>query len=473
MNNSFSDETLPARFDSLAADRDYWQKKNDYYYHDQQRYFRYLIPKGQAVLEIGCGLGDLLQSVEPRYGVGIDFSRAMIEQAQKRHSHLNFHVMQAESLDLNEKFDAIILSDVIGHLPDIQAVFEQVHTLCHSQTRIYISFYNLLWEPLLKFAESIGVKMPQKLQNWLSLHDIQNLLSLANFDTVKTEQRLLLPKKIPLLSLFFNQFLAFIPGIRKLCLSNYLVAKPIGLHKTKEYSVTIVIPCRNEKGNIESAIQRMPRFGSSQEIIFMDGHSTDGTIDEIKRVIAAYPEWDIKVDSQEGIGKGDAVRKAYAQANKDILMILDADLTVPPEDLPKFYVALRDNKGDFINGCRLIYPMEGQAMRFLNMLGNKFFALVFSWLLNQRIKDTLCGTKVLFREDYEKIAADRDYFGDFDPFGDFDLLFGASKQNLKITEMPIRYHDRTYGETNISRFAHGWLLLKMAWFAFFKLKAIS
>jgi glycosyltransferase involved in cell wall biosynthesis len=216
----------------------------------------------------------------------------------------------------------------------------------------------------------------------------------------------------------------------------------------------------------------LPDFGNHQEIIFVDGHSSDGTPEEVERVMRAYPTKDIKLMVQDGHGKGDAVRKGFRVAKGDILMILDADLTVPPEDLPKFYRALADDQGEFINGCRLIYPMEKEAMRSLNLLGNKLFSIMFTWILNQRFKDTLCGTKVLFRKDYEKIQAGRDYFGEFDPFGDFDLIFGAVKQNLKVVEIPIRYRDRTYGSTNISRFKHGWLLLRMTLFAYKKIKAI-
>jgi len=221
---------------------------------------------------------------------------------------------------------------------------------------------------------------------------------------------------------------------------------------------------------MENAIKRTPQFGSHQEFIFIEGHSSDGTYDEMLRVQQAYSDVDIKVMKQTGKGKGNAVREAFDKATCDILMILDADLTTPPEDMPKFYEALRHNKGEFINGCRLVYPMEKEAMRFLNLLGNKFFGWFFSYLLGQRLKDTLCGTKVLFRNDYEKIIANRHYFGDFDPFGDFDLLFGAAKLNLKITEVIVRYRDREYGSTQISRFSHGWLLIKMSLFAARKIK---
>ena len=229
--------------------------------------------------------------------------------------------------------------------------------------------------------------------------------------------------------------------------------------------MTIVIPCRNEKGNIRPAVERTPAFGLKQELIFVDGHSTDGTLEECHAVARQFPDKDIKVFEQAGKGKRDAVRLGFAEASHDVLFILDADLTMPPEDLPKFYNALVTGKGEFINGSRLVYAMEKQAMRFLNVLGNKFFSVALSPLLGQPLKDTLCGTKVLSKEHYAQIVANRSYFGDFDPFGDFDLLFGAAKLNLRIVEIPIRYRDRTYGSTSISRFRHGWLLLKMTLFA--------
>jgi SAM-dependent methyltransferase len=471
MNNN--NNTVKARFENLAEDREKWQKKNSYYYDAHKNYFRFLVQPGLRVLEIGCGLGDLLSAVKPSYGVGIDISQQMVDAAQQRHPQLHFQCGDAQSLEMNEFFDVIILSDVIGHFQDIQQVFSRLKKYCHADTRLCVGYYNSLWEPILKLAEMLGLKMPQKAQNWLTSGDIDNLLFLAGFDLVKQERKLLLPKNVPLLATLCNRFLATLPGLNRLCLSMFMVARlsPVEIEK-RDYSVTIVIPCRNEKGNIRNAITRLPMFGSQQEIIFIDGHSTDGTPEEIKTVMAENPDKNIRFMVQEGKGKGDAVRKAFAAAQHEILMILDADLTMPPEDLPKFYHAIAQHQGEFINGCRLIYPMEDEAMRFLNMLGNKFFAMAFSWLLNQRIRDTLCGTKVLSKKDYDKIAANRHYFGDFDPFGDFDLLFGASKANLKIIEMPIRYRDRVYGETNISRFSHGWLLLKMTVFAFFKLKAI-
>lgn len=460
------------RFDRLSLHRTRWQEKASYYYEDQLRYLRFLVPEGLSVLEIGCGLGDQLAGLKPKRGLGIDFSAEMIKAAAQRHPEIEFRAADVDELELTETFDVILLLDVIGHLLDVESTLKRLRRHCEQHTRVIVVYYSFLWEPFLRMAERWGLKMPQQQQNWMSPGDIRNLLRLSGYEVVKAQNRFLLPKKIPLISAVLNRFVVCLPGVNRLCLTQYVVSRACGLQTAQDYSVSIVIPCRNEKGNIEGAITRLPSFGNRQEIIFVDGHSHDGTVQEIERVAKKYPHKDIKFFVQDGQGKGDAVRKGLAQATGDILMILDADLTMPPEDLPKFYDAIAGGQGELINGSRLVYPMEQEAMRLLNLLGNKFFSMAFSWLLGERIKDTLCGTKVLFRRDYERIAANRPYFGNFDPFGDFDLLFGASKLNLKILEVPIRYQERTYGTTNINRFQHGWLLLKMTVYGFFRLKAV-
>lgn len=464
-------EQIREGFDKLAVERVRWKRKNQYYYDQQEAYFRFLVPEGLRVLELGCGTGDLLAAVKPVRGLGIDVSSWMIEQAQHRYPQLEFRVSDLEELDLTEQFDVVILADAVGHIQDVEETLRNLRTVCHPETRIIISYYNFLWEPILKLGEKIGLKMPQHQQNWLSTEDLANLFFLADFEAIKTDHQLLLPKAIPFVAPIVNKFLAPLPLLSRLCLSSYSVARMLEERKPAGvYSTTIVVPCLNEKGNIEHCIRRLPPFGGHQEVIFVDGHSSDGTQEEIQHVMKKYPDRDIKLLVQNGKGKGDAVRKGFKEAKGDILMILDADLTVPPEDLGKFYRVLATRKAEFVNGCRLVYPMEGEAMQFLNLLANKFFSIAFSWLLNQRLKDTLCGTKAMFRWDYERLSANRKFFGDFDPFGDFDLLFGASKLNLRMAEVPIRYRRRVYGKTNIDRFRHGWLLLKMTLFALRKLK---
>ena len=454
-----------------ALKREKWNKRNGFYHKLLGKYYSFIIPEGKRVVEIGCGSGNLLNAVKPAYGVGIDFVPEIIDIASSKYPQLNFFVDDVEDLKLSESFDYIIVSDTLGCLWDAQKAIHNIRKLCHPQTRIVISQYSFLWEPVIKFLEFLRLKQTQPNQNWFSIKDVDGLLQLENFQVIKTERKVWLPMYIPVLNFLFNRIFANLPGLCRLDLVNIMVARPI-LCEDTQASVTIVVPARNEKGNIENAVKRTPDFGLAQEFIFIEGNSSDHTYEEMERVKAAYPDKNIKLMKQTGKGKGNAVREAFDVATGDILMILDADLTVPPEELPKFYDALRYNKGEFINGCRLVYPMEKNAMRFLNLMGNKFFGWFFSYLLSQRLKDTLCGTKVLYRKDYETIKANRAYFGDFDPFGDFDLLFGAAKQNLKMTEIIIRYKDREYGSTQISRFRHGILLIKMSFFAARKIKFI-
>jgi SAM-dependent methyltransferase len=465
-------EQLRLHFDEIANDIERWRRRNAYYHTDQINYYRYLIGRNKRVLELGSGNGGLLNALEPSYGLGIDLSPAMVQAARAKYPHLTFEVGDANKLDRladRQQFDYLVLADLVGYLEDVQLCFESLHRFCQPHTRIIISYYNFLWEPLLKLGEHLRLKMPIPQQSWLSLDDLRNLLFLADLQVVKIERRLLFPKYVPLLSSLLNR-LGSLPFLNRLCLCHYVVARPLPRARVRATTTSIVIPCRNEKGNIATAIRRLPAFGRQQEIIFVEGHSTDGTLEEIQRVIKTYPERDIKLLVQDGTGKGDAVRKGFLNAQGEVLIILDADLTVPPEELPKFYRAIASGKAEFLNGSRLVYPMEGEAMRLLNLAGNKFFAMAFTWLLGERLKDTLCGTKVMWHEDYVALAANRPYFGDFDPFGDFDLLFGASKMNLKIIEIPVRYRLRAYGDTQISRFRHGLLLLRMVLFALRKIK---
>ncbi len=472
--------------DRVAPERDRWITANAYFYEEDYRYTRFLIPPGQRVLDLGCGTGRLLAALEPARGVGVDLSPAMVEEARRRHPDLEFEVGDVEDDAVIDRlagpFDVILLSDTVGFLEDVERAFRRLHRLCHPETRIVVCYYSDLWAPVLRAAELFGQHMPQDPSNWLSGKDLAAILGLADFEVIRLEYRQLLPKRLGGVGPLVNRFVATLPGVPRLALRSYVVARPRELSspprsprsegRSGPPSVTVVVPCRNEAGNIAAAVDRIPDFCGDLEILFVEGHSSDGTVSEIQRVIAEHPDADIKLLFQDGVGKADAVRKGFDAARGDILMILDADLTVPPEDLPKFYDAITSGKGELVMGTRLVYPMEQDAMRTLNALGNKLFSLLFTWILSQRITDTLCGTKVVSRSGYDRIRAGRRYFGDFDPFGDFDLIFGAAKLNMRILEIPVRYQARTYGSTQISRFRHGLLLVRMVGVAFRKLKAV-
>jgi len=454
----------------ISSNRDKWIKKNKYYYEKLIEFLKFNIPEGSKVIEIGCGTGYILNSLNPSKGVGIDISSGMVKVSKEKFPQYDFYLMDAENITLEEKFDFVIVSDTIGYFEDVQRSFDQIRKLCSDDTRVIITYFNFLWLPVMNLAETLRLKMPQVRNNWLDIMDITNLLNLTGFEIIRAGRKFILPVYIPLLSGFVNKFIANLPVLNKLCLTKFIIAKRSEAENSLD-TVSVIVPARNEKGNIEQIVKRIPRMGKHTEIIFVEGNSTDNTFDEIKLICNKYAsEYDLKYAQQDGKGKADAVRKGFDMATCKILMILDADMTVPPEDLMKFYEAINSGKGEFINGSRLVYPMEKDAMRTLNIMGNKFFSMMFTWILSQRIKDTLCGTKVLTKANYENLKEAKKFLGDFDPFGDFDLILGASKLNLKFAEIPVRYKARIYGSTNISRFKHGWMLLKITFFAMRKFK---
>jgi SAM-dependent methyltransferase len=460
--------TLREHFDRVAANDDGPRKVQRGFHAQLLRYFRHHIPAGSRVLEWGCGAGDLLAGLKPARGLGLDFSPRMIAKARARHdadATLEFREGDIESEGTEERFDHIILDYLTGYLTDIQAALKRLHAVAHPRTRLHLTTINTLWLFPLRTAVGSGLVSPQPPSNWLSHGDLFNLLELAGWEVVCFERLQLLPFEVPLLAPLCNDLLVKLPLLRHLGITLAITARPRRAPAlTGEVSCSVVVPARNEAGNIRPALERLPRLGGCTEVIFVEGHSTDGTWETIQREVAAYRgPHRVRAFQQPGKGKWDAVRAGLASAQGDVLVIQDADLTAPPEDLPKFYDTLATGTAEFVNGSRLVYPMEKRAMRFLNLVGNKFFSVALSYVLGQPVKDSLCGTKMLLRSDYERMLRRIAPFGEFDPFGDFALLFGAALLDLRIRDVPVRYRDRTYGETNISRFRHGWLLLKMTW----------
>jgi 2-polyprenyl-3-methyl-5-hydroxy-6-metoxy-1,4-benzoquinol methylase len=459
-----------------------WVAENDSGPRNAQRSFhsqiqgilRYHIPEGSKVLEWGCGPGELLESLKPSRGLGVDLSPKMVERADRErpHSNLEFRKGDLHTDVVDEEFDAVILDYLPGYLQDIHASISNLKKSCHPRTRLYILSLNHVYRPLLALAKPLGWVMKQPESNWLSKTDLCNILELNGFEVLTKTTEQIFPFRIPLLSSFFNRFLVRLPLFRHFGMSNFIVARPVAKPRLEgEISCSVVVPARNESGNVRAALERIPTLGKQTEVIFVEGNSTDDTWDVIQRETDAYEgPHKIKILQQPGKGKWDAVFAGFTVAKGDVLVIQDADLTAPPEDLPKFYEAIAEGRAEFANGCRLVYPMESEAMRFLNLLGNKFFAIALSFVLGQDFKDSLCGTKMMLRSDYERLLKRIRVLGDFDPFGDFNLLFGSSMLDLKIRDVLVRYKDRSYGDTNISRFSHGWILLKMTFFGLRKIK---
>jgi len=458
----YSEERV-AHWDRVAHDRVGKRRTGAYYHRRLQQAYRHLVPPGRRVLELGCGSGDLLAACQPSEGLGVDFSGEMIGQATGRHPQLQF--LQADALDFDSesRFDVIILSDLVNDLWDVQGVLDRAARAAEPHTRLILNFYSRVWEPVLSVAAKLGLANPLLPQNWLTLEEMNGLLDLTGFEVVRTWREILLPVGVPGIHQAANKVLVRFWPLYHLALTNFMLARPRRSRwaRKRKPMVSVVVPVRNEAGNVPALFRRLPEMGRGTEKIFVEGHSTDGSYEAIQREIETSSGRHYSLYRQPGVGKGDAVRHGFAQANGEILMILDADLSVAPENLPRFYEALLVGAGELINGVRLTYPVEGEAMRLLNLIGNKIFSLILTWMIGQPIKDTLCGTKALWKSDYLRILANRKNISESDPFGDFDLIFGAAKLNLKILDLPIRYQPRTYGKTNISRWKHGWLLLKM------------
>jgi len=443
------------------------------------RYYDHFLPREGDILEAGCGDGMLLHELVHRNEAtmvkgqsarayeGMDLSEGMVRAARELCPNLSILLDNVETCRFEKKYQAILLSDTLNETFDVQMLLQNLHSGLTDQGRLVLNIHNTLWRPVLSLAGFLRLIPTRSKQNWLSRDDLENLLDLAGWETLYCEPRILIPLPLGGVGTWINRL--FAPLLPWFCLSIFFVARPqpqTRKDSDPEYSASVIVPARNEEGNIGNILLRIPRMGSWTEIIFVEGGSSDDTWQKIKEAEESPPEGMIvRGYQQKARGKGDAMRTGYAQAKGDVVMILDADLTVPPEDLPKFYHCLISRKADFVNGVRLVYPMEDQAMRFLNMCGNKFFSLAFSLVLGFPIKDTLCGTKVFWRKNYEEMAKIREDFGEMDPFGDFDLIFAARFMNMKIRDLPIRYQSRDYGETQIHRWKDGWRLLKMVFFA--------
>lgn len=456
--------------DSTVGERGRRIETNQYFYGRVKRLLQFIVEPGSRVLELRCLRGDTLKGLQASRGVGVEIGEVMVGLAKEKHPELEFVRCDVEELELGEKFDYIIFNHIFDTV-DILKALERIRAHCTPETRLIIINYNQLWQPILELASKLGLRSRFVEPNWVNENDLRGFLKLGGFRPVHKHALLLLPKRVPVLSWLLNEVVGRLPGIRRLCMMQAMVARPISeARNSSDVSVSVIVPCRNEEGNIQPAVERIPEMGKFTEIIFCDDKSTDGTADEVRRMQAAYPWKNVRLVNGPGICKAENVWTGFREANGDIVMILDADLSVMPEELPLFFDALVRGRGDFVNGSRLVYPMQERAMKFANMLGNKAFGLAFSFLLDHRIKDTLCGTKALWRRDWGKLQRNLGSWGIIDMWGDYELLFGASRLQLEIAEVPVHYQERIHGVTKMTKvFANGWRMLGICWHAWRRL----
>lgn len=448
-------------FDAFVEEIDAWAPRGDGYHGLVESIYRAIIPPGARVLEIGCGRGDLLASLEPSRGVGVDVSGGMIDAARSRHPELEFVHAAGESIALGETFDYVVLADLAPYVHDLQALITAVAAHCEPHTRVIANAFSNVWRGPLSLMRRLRLRPSRPVKNWVAPRDLANLFELGGLELVGQRNEILLPLRAGRIARWINGIVARLPLVRSFTLAYWLIARPAARPRP-DCGVSVVVPCRNEAGMIDEIVRRVPEMGTGTEIVFVESGSADGTAEQIEAAIEANPERDMRLLVITEPGKARAVHAGFEAARHDILMVLDADLTVVPEDLPKFYDALVSGRGEMINGSRLVYGMDPEAMRFLNLLGNKAFAALMSAVLGHYVKDTLCGTKAFYRDDYRRLMARRSEVDGEDPYGDFDFLLGAALGQMKILNLPVRYAARTYGDSKIDRFRGGRQLARLA-----------
>ncbi|MEE2754618.1 MAG: glycosyltransferase [Candidatus Latescibacterota bacterium] len=442
------------------------------YYGEIRRVLDFSVEKGRRVLSIRCDAGQYLEWTAASEGTGVDLADEIVEVARREQPGHDYTVAAPENYHPDKSVDYVVMVNAVNELFDTVTAFENLKAACEPSTRLVIIWCNYLWAPLFQLAERVGLKRQRPPQDWTPPQHLRHMLNLAGFEEVRFSRSLLLPIKIPILSWVLNRWVAKLPVFEKLCLVQTMVARPGSVSPKGDLpTVSVIIPCRNEKGHVEQAVVRTPEMGQWTELIFCDDQSTDGTGDEVRRVQAKYPERRIRLVEGPGINKAHNVWTGFDKAEGDVLMILDGDLAVCPEELPLFYKAIIYGRGEFINGTRLVYARRDESMRFANVFGNKMFSLVFSHILRQDITDTLCGTKVLWRRDYERLKAFRGTWGTDDRWGDYELIFGAARLGLKYLEVPVHYMERQYGVTKMTnRLYNAAIMFRMCVAAFRRLR---
>ncbi|MBF0216185.1 MAG: glycosyltransferase [Candidatus Omnitrophica bacterium] len=448
-------EDVRHELDAIAKSYDEWRKKNRYFYESIEGFLKKRVASGARVLEIGCRTGDYLAAVEPSYGVGLDISPEMVKIARGKYPRYKFEYSTLGSYDSSEKFDYILLVNVLGYVNDVTSLLENVSRFCHPTTKIIITTINPWWDFILTMSEKLQAKMPSAPHNYLDRSCLFKIIESLDFSRISSGYMLLCPKRIPVLSFLLNTIGTRTIGLNKLSFVQYTILRPLsGSNTDLGYGCSVVIPCYNEEGNIASAVKRVPRMGRETEIIVVDDGSKDGTA-AIARGLVNEMDGVKLVSYSPNRGKGYAVKQGFDAAENEVIMILDADMSVPPEELPRFFRLLNKGLCSFVNGTRMVYPMQDRAMKKLNLLGNKFFSGVMTFLTGQQLTDTLCGTKALYKKDYKRIKMG------VDKWGDFDLLFGAAKNGDKILEVPVHYKSRKAGVSKMKTLSHGIHLTKV------------
>lgn len=452
-NARLSKESIRADFERMAPVWEKWRKRNSYYHASMARLVGGMVVPGSQVLELGSGTGDLLASLKPSVGIGLNVAPSLTARATAKFPQLEFHTAEVDSIELPKEFHPqhLVMTNMLDYVYDVCEMLDSLTNVVSEGTLLTITTNNPIWAPLLRLASKFHLRIPDSPRNFITNKDICSVLHLQGYDVVEDAVTLPVPKRIPVIGTFLNAVIPEIPVVRFASSIQYIAARP--RYPRRPLSCSVIVPCHNEAGNIAECIRRVPDMGSGTEIVVIDDGSADGTAAVVTAVMDGDPRVRL-ISFKANQGKASAVRAGFLAAQGDVLMILDADMAVLPEELPRFFAPLQKGTADFVNGTRLIYPMQGKAMKFANYLGNKTFCYIVSKAIRQRVSDTLCGTKAFLKRDYLRMPA-----GGTERWGDFDLLFGAARLRLRIFEIPVHYSERRAGKSKMRAFVEVWRFL--------------
>jgi SAM-dependent methyltransferase len=447
-------------FDRAAFSYGKRQRKFYSFHRGIADFYASIIPEGMAVLEVGCATGGLLNLLKPREGVGIDISSAMIGLAKNKYPHLSFFCASLSDFASYGPFDYIVLSNLLDYSDDLMDLFRLLKPRLAPHTKIIITTVNPLWQPIIWFLERSGLKERDPLRNFITNRDVINILNILDYETIEYGYRLPVPFYIPFFSGLLNRLISRLPVLNNLCLLQYIVARDRQPYRCS--SCSVIVPCFNEEKNIQACLNSLPEFGAETEIIVVDDGSTDATADRVREIASVMPSVRL-ISYAPNRGKGYALQVGFKECRGDVVIILDADMSVSPREAPRFFAPIAEGKAEFVNGTRMIYPIEKRAMSFLRFAGNKFFGIVMSILMGQRNTDVLCGTKSFLRRYLPYIRMGRCRWGDF------DLLLGAAKLKMKMVEMPVHYNARVAGKSKMRLLRDSLHFLKVCWRGFIEL----
>lgn len=458
-NSSFAKKVFSF---AIARNLDFWKEKNWYYHNQLKQIFKDVIKENSKVLQIGYGLGDILAALYPKKGVSFDDDKDILAISRRRYPIFKFTDFNFNKNKVNDKFDYVIYPNSLEHFDDIQTVFENVYPALSRSSKVVVASVNPRWEQIFYILEKLKLKRPESSRNWLRIENIKNLLEVSGYKVIDSGFRIILPVSIPLISGIINKVIRNIKILSRFCVEQFVVAQKETFSINNNLSCSVVIPTYNQAELLEYCIESIPNVGKKMQIVVVDDASSDRTEQVMKSLSKKHHN--IKyIRNERPQGEEKSLKIGIESVDLDIILTYDAKMSIPSSELVRFYNVLASKRADFVSGMRFIYPLEGQRLRQLTIIGNIIFSYLYSLFLNQRVFDPLCSIKGFYKKNYSKIKISNNNTL-------LDLLIKAAENKAKILEIPVHYSLESYLENKPHTLARLGILTKGVFYGIWRLK---